>query len=224
MTNMIIVDGPDCAPATLILAHGAGAGMDTDFMNAFAAGLADQGLRVVRFEFPYMAERRQTGKRRPPDREPILRRSWLEMIVAVDSRPVLIGGKPMGGRIANVIADEADVAGLVCLGYPFHPTRKPGQLRVEHLRAIRTPTLILQGEWDAFGSADEVPGYGLSGKIRIHWLPDGDHSFKPRASSGRTLEENWRVAIEIMVSFIKHELGCASHENAADGRHPDAGH
>ena len=220
----LMINGPPRSLTTLILAHGAGAGMDTDFTNAFAAGLADQGLRVVRFEFPYMAERRQTGKRRPPDREPVLRRSWLEVIAAVDARPLIIGGKSMGGRIASLIADEADVARLVCLGYPFHPTRKPGQLRVEHLRAIRPPTLILQGERDAFGSADEVPGYGLSGKIRIHWLQDGDHSFKPRASSGRTLKENWRVAIETMVSFFKHEVGCASHENAADGRHPDAGH
>ena len=193
MTKMIIVDGPDCAPATLILAHGAGAGMDTEFMNAFAAGLADQGLRVVRFEFPYMAERRQTGKRRPPDREPVLRRSRLEVIAAVDARPLIIGGKSMGGRIASLIADEADVAGWVCLGYPFHPTRKPDQLRVDHLRAIRTPTLILQGERDAFGSADEVRGYKLSSQVRLHWLPDGDHTFKPRASSGRTLEDSQAI-------------------------------
>jgi hypothetical protein len=203
MTKRIIVDGPDCAPATLILAHGAGAGMDTEFMNAFAAGLADQGLRVVRFEFPYMAERRQTGKRRPPDREPVLRRTWLEVIAAVDARPLIIGGKSMGGRIASLIADEAEVAGLVCLGYPFHPTRKPDQLRVEHLRAIRTPTLILQGERDAFGSAEEVRGYKLSSQVRLHWLPDGDHSFKPRSSSGRTQDENWRDAISVTADFVK---------------------
>ena len=105
----------------------------------------------------------------------------------------------------------------------LHPTRKPDQLRVEHLRAIRTPTLILQGERDAFGGADEVPGYGLSSKIRIHWLPDGDHSFKPRALSGRTLEENWRVAIESMVSFFKHEVGCASHRTLLMGVTPTPG-
>jgi len=88
------------------------------------------------------------------------------VIAAVDARPLIIGGKSMGGRIASLIADEAEVAGLVCLGYPFHPTRKPDQLRVEHLRAIRTPTLILQGERDAFGSAEEVRGYKLSSQVR----------------------------------------------------------
>jgi hypothetical protein len=150
-----------------------------------------------------MAERRQTGKRRPPDREPVLRRTWLEVIAAVDARPLIIGGKSMGGRIASLIADEAEVAGLVCLGYPFHPTRKPDQLRVEHLRAIRTPTLILQGERDAFGSAEEVRGYKLSSQVRLHWLPDGDHSFKPRSSSGRTQDENWRDAISVTADFVK---------------------
>jgi predicted alpha/beta-hydrolase family hydrolase len=163
-------------------------------------------MRVVRFEFPYMAERRQTGKRRPPDREPVLRQTWLEVIASVDAEPLFIGGKSMGGRIASLIADEAEVAGLICLGYPFHPTGKPDQLRVEHPRAIQTPTLILQGVRGPFGNADEVPGYGLSSKIRVHWLPDGDHSFKPRASSGRTQEENWQEAIETIVGFVKREV------------------
>ena len=97
----------------------------------------------------------------------------------------------MGGRIASLIADEANVAGLVCLGYPFHPSGKPDKLRTEHLNTIKTPTLIIQGERDALGNKDEVAGYELSKKIKIHWLPDGDHSFKPRKASGRTLEENW---------------------------------
>ena len=153
-----IVNGPEQAQVTIVLAHGAGAGMDTGFMNAFAEGLADGGCRVVRFEFPYMAERRQTGKRRPPDREPILRQTWLDMIASVEAQTLFIGGKSMGGRIASLLADAAGVAGLICLGYPFHPTGKPDQLRVEHLQAIKTPTLILQGERDPFGNAEEVRG------------------------------------------------------------------
>ncbi len=203
----LMINGPPRSLTTLILAHGAGAAMDTDFMNAFAEGLAGHGFRGVRFEFPYMAERRQTGKRRPPDREPVLRQTWLDVIASVEAKTLFIGGKSMGGRIASLIADEADVAGLVCLGYPFHPTRKPDQLRVEHLRAIRTPTLILQGERDAFGSADEVRGYKLSSQVRLHWLPDGDHSFKPRASSGRAQEENWQEAISVITSFVKERVG-----------------
>ena len=154
-----------------------------------------------------MAERCRTGKRRPPDREPVLRQTWLDVIASIKAETLFIGGKSMGGRIASLVADEADVAGLICLGYPFHPTGKPDQLRVEHLQAIKTPTLILQGERDPFGNAADVDGYRLSTQIHIHWLPDGDHSFKPRASSGRTQKENWREAIETIVSFVTHEVG-----------------
>ena len=171
-------------------------------MNAFAQGLAKHGLRVVRFEFPYMAARRETGKRRPPDREPVLRETWHRVIDSVKSKTLFIGGKSMGGRIASLVADEAEVAGLICLGYPFHPTGKPEQLRIEHLKSIRTPTLIVQGERDPFGNREEVAGYKLSKHVRVHWLPDGDHSFKPRKASGRTLEENWEEGIDAVTSFI----------------------
>jgi predicted alpha/beta-hydrolase family hydrolase len=143
-----IFNGPKDARWKIALAHGAGAGMDTPFMNAFAAGLAHAGLRVARFEFPYMASQRRTEAKRPPDREPVLRDAWLRAVATLGRENLVIGGKSMGGRIASLVADEAGVAGLVCLGYPFHPTGKPDQLRVAHLRSIQTPTLILQGTRD----------------------------------------------------------------------------
>jgi predicted alpha/beta-hydrolase family hydrolase len=176
--------------------------MDSEFMNVFAQGLAKHGLRVVRFEFPYMAEHRKTGKSRPPDREPVLRETWLRMIESVKAGSVFIGGKSMGGRIASLIADDAEVAGLVCLGYPFHPTGKPEQLRVEHLKTIETPTLIVQGERDPFGTREEVAGFELSKNVCVHWLVDGDHSFKPRKSSGRTQEQNWAAGIDTVARFV----------------------
>jgi predicted alpha/beta-hydrolase family hydrolase len=198
----LLVNGPAQASRTIILAHGAGVAMDSEFMDTFSRGLAERDIRVVRFEFPYMSVRRTTGKRRPPDREPILRETWLRVIESLGAEGLVIGGKSMGGRIASLIADEADVAGLVCLGYPFHPAGKPDKLRTEHLNTIRTPTLIVQGERDALGNKAEVAGYELSKKIKIHWLPDGDHSFKPRKASGRTLEENWTDAIEVIMDFM----------------------
>ena len=198
----LLIDGPRRAARTVILAHGAGEGMDADFMNALAQGLAKHAMRVVRFEFPYMAALRETGKRRPPDREQVLRESWLRVIESVAAEPFFIGGKSMGGRIASLVADGAEVAGLVCLGYPFHPTGKPEQLRTEHLKTIKTPTLIVQGERDPFGNRQEVEGYKLSKHIRIHWLPDGDHSFKPRKSSGRTREQNWTEAVDAVAAFV----------------------
>lgn len=198
----MLFDGPARAACTIVLAHGAGAAMDTEFMNAFASALADAGFRVARFEFPYMAQRRTDGRRRPPDREPKLRDTWLNVISSLDSKRLVIGGKSMGGRIASLIADEARVAGLVCLGYPFHPTGKPERLRVEHLKSIQTPTLIVQGERDPFGNTSEVASYPLSSGIELYWLPDGDHSFKPRKSSGRTQEENWQEAAAAIVAFV----------------------
>lgn len=198
-------NGPKDANFTLVLAHGAGAGMDSPFMQAFASGLGKFGLRVVRFEFPYMEARRCEGKRRPPDREPILRTIWLQVVERLDRRPLVIGGKSMGGRIASLIADEAKVNGLVCLGYPFHPVGKPDKLRVGHLQSLQTPALILQGERDPFGKRDEVNDYDLSSKIHIQWINDGDHSFKPRKSSGTTQEDNWRAAQQAIADFV-HRL------------------
>ena len=185
-STKIFFNGPKNAEQTIVLAHGAGAGMETPFMDAFGDGLADRGFRVARFEFPYMAESRRTGKRKPPDRAPVLLETWREIIKRLGNHRLIIGGKSMGGRIASLIADEAEVAGLVCLGYPFHPVGKPDRLRTEHLHSIKTPTLILQGTRDSFGNQDEVPEYHLSEVIRIVWIEDGDHSLKPRKASGRT--------------------------------------
>ena len=111
-----------------------GVGVESPFMQAFAQGLAAAGLRVAMFEFPYMTELR-SGRRRPPDREPVLRQTWLQVTEQLGAERLVIGGKSMGGRIASLVADDAGVAGLICLGYPFHPAGQPEKLRVEHLRS-----------------------------------------------------------------------------------------
>ena len=195
-------DGPRDAKHTFAFAHGAGAGCDTPFMTVISQGLAAHGVRVARFEFPYMRRQRAEGGRRPPDREPVLRETWLEVIGQL-GREVVIGGKSLGGRIASLVADEAQVAGLACLGYPFHPVGKPDRLRVTHLESLRTPALIVQGERDPFGCREEVVNYSLSKRIQLHWLPDGDHSFKPRRSSGRTLEQNLDAAVAALARFLE---------------------
>jgi hypothetical protein len=196
-----ITDGPSDARMKVALAHGAGQGMEAPFMRTFAEGLAARGLRVVRFEFPYMAATRATGRRRPPDGLSVLQATWVEVIRTFGPGGLIIGGKSMGGRIASLIADQARVAGLLCLGYPFHPAGRPAQLRTGHLGVLRTPTLICQGTRDAFGGMAEVEGYHLSPAIRVHWLPDGDHGFKPRKKSGRTEMENIAMAIEASADF-----------------------
>ena len=201
----LLFNGPAKARTTAILAHGAGAGMETSFMEFFAQGLAAGGLRVVRFEFPYMAQRRLGGPKRPPDRENVLRQTWLQVIGQLRKTRLVIGGKSLGGRIASMIVDEVQAAGLVCLGYPFHPVGKPAQTRIEHLKAIKTPTLILQGTRDPFGTQNEVTCYPLAGSIRLHWLEDGEHSFKPRKASGRTEMQNWQEAVAALLTFVASE-------------------
>jgi hypothetical protein len=200
---MMLRDGPQEAPLTLVLAHGAGAGMDTPFMSRIAEGLAAAGLRVVRFEFPYMQRRRAEGGRRPPDRQPVLLDCWRQTIAELGpAGRLVIGGKSMGGRMASLIADEAGVAGLVCLGYPFHPAGKPERTRTEHLESLATPTLILQGERDALGNREDVAGYALSPAIAVHWLADGNHDLKPRKASGRDHEQNLAEAVAAIETFI----------------------
>jgi uncharacterized protein len=186
-----------------LFAHGAGAPMDSPFMNEVAGALAGHGIRVIRFEFPYMAARR-SGARKPPDREAVLLDTWRTIIAEHrgDGR-VFIGGKSMGGRMATMIADEVDVQGVICLGYPFHPPGKPDKLRIAHLRDIRTPVLMIQGTRDALGSREEVEPMELSKAVRIAWLEDGDHSLKPRVKSGRTLQDNLIEATRAATGFIK---------------------
>ena len=197
-----LIDGPDAAPLTVALAHGAGAPMDSPFMAAFAEGLAAAGYRTVRFEFPYMAKRRADGRSRPPDRTDTLLAAWRDVIAELGAERLVIGGKSLGGRMATMIADEAGVCGAVALGYPFHPPGKPDAARTDHLENLRTPTLILQGSRDPFGDVDDVAGYALSSVIRVHWLADGDHSFVPRKASGRTEVQNRQEALGVVSEFL----------------------
>jgi predicted alpha/beta-hydrolase family hydrolase len=176
--------------------------MDSAFMAFFAEGLAAQGYRVVRFEFPYMAARRRDGGRRPPDRPNVLLDAWQSVIDRLAPERLVIGGKSLGGRMASMIADAAGVRGLVCLGYPFHPPGQREKLRIAHLLALRTPALILQGTRDSFGPRDEVVRFPLSPAIRLHFLEDGDHGFAPRAASGRSERQNWEEALHELAHFL----------------------
>ncbi len=197
-------DGPEDAALTVVLAHGAGAPMDSPFMAFFAEGLARHGHRVCRFEFPYMARRRETGVRSPPDRAGVLLGTWRAVIASLTAHRLVIGGKSLGGRMASMIADEAGADGLVCLGYPFHAPGKsvdPG--RVAHLASVQVPTLILQGSRDPFGTPGEVDGYALSKSVRVHWLDGADHGLAPSGASGRSAREMWTKALTVLAGFLE---------------------
>jgi len=203
----LLWDSPDPYTATLVLGHGAGAAMDSAGMNDAARVIASRGIRVARFEFAYMAGRRE-GVRKPPPRADTLLGEYRDVVAqaAVDG-PVFIGGRSMGGRVASMVADElheaGTVLGLVCLGYPFHPPGKPEQLRTAHLEHLATPALIVQGTRDEFGTRDEVSGYALSPSIELVWLEDGDHGLRPRkAVSGFTYAQHLESMADAVAGFV----------------------
>ncbi len=207
MPTDFLFDGPEDARVTILLAHGAGAPMDSASLTAAAKALAAAGMSVVRFEFGYMAGRRSGVRKPPPRAESVIP----EFVAAVDdlgptNGPLVIGGKSMGGRVASMAADALfdakRIAGLLCLGYPFHPPEKPEQLRTKHLIGLKTPALIVQGTRDEFGTRDEVPGYGLSKAVDLLWLEDGDHDLKPRkAISGFTTAQHLATMAEAVAAW-----------------------
>jgi predicted alpha/beta-hydrolase family hydrolase len=201
---LLLRDGPSDAAHTLVLAHGAGAAMDSAFMNDFAQRLAARAIAVVRFEFPYMQRVRKGESRRAPDRMPVLETCFREVLRELGgAKTLFVGGKSMGSRVATQIADAEEVRGAVALGYPFHPPKQNEKLRVAHLAALRTPTLIVQGTRDPFGSPEEIASYPLSSAIEVKYLEDGDHSFEPRKKSGRTEAQNLEEAAEWVAAFMR---------------------
>jgi predicted alpha/beta-hydrolase family hydrolase len=187
--------GGSGARASLVLAHGAGAGQRSTFMVDFAAALSDLGIDVVTFNFLYTEQRRKI-----PDRAPVLEACYRAVIAAVRDRvesarrALFVGGKSMGGRIATQVA-AADaslpIAGLVLLGYPLHPPGKPTERRDKHLPSISRPMLFVQGTRDAFGTPDELMPLlqALDPAPTLYPVAQGDHSFKlsrkdPAAQAG----------------------------------------
>nr|WP_235937570.1 alpha/beta family hydrolase [Marinobacter caseinilyticus] len=159
-----------------------------------------------------MKLRRENGGRRPPARVPKLMDTFQEEIARLRSligweRPLFIGGKSLGGRVASLLAAESGlggaVSGVVCFGYPFHPPRKADRWRTEHFARLTLPVCILQGSRDPFGTQDELMQLGnLGPPIKLHWLFGGDHDFKPlvrhRTSQSILIDR----AAEIAASFI----------------------
>jgi uncharacterized protein len=187
LTVAFLSTSPARPIARFVCAHGAGAAMDSPFLNTISALL---------------------GERKPPPRAERLMDEYRAAVDALPAgTPVLIGGKSMGGRVASLVADEllaaGKIAGLVCLGYPFHPPNKPDQLRTAHLERLACPALIVQGERDPFGGRAEVEGYGLSPSIRFHWASDGDHDLGPRGGSGFTRKGNLADAADTVAAFAR---------------------
>ena len=192
----ILVDGSAHADQLLVLGHGAGAGMESDFMMFFATHLASDELAVARFNFRYMAAGRRT-----PDRQPVSEGTFREVVdhLRSDLRPkrIYLGGKSYGGRIAShIVAQGAAADALLFLGYPLHPPGRPDRMRDAHLRDIRCPLLFVEGTRDPFCPLETLDAVRkkLAAPTEVLVVKDGDHSLKVRKTSGRTTTDAWADA------------------------------
>ncbi|MEX0743327.1 MAG: alpha/beta family hydrolase [Actinomycetota bacterium] len=195
---------PRGSVATLVLAHGAGAGMDHPFMAGFSRAIADAGVSTLRFNFPYV----ERGKR-SPDPERVLRDAWLAAFDAAVSKagkhPVLAGGKSLGGRIASMcVADGMPADGLVFLGYPLHPPGKPERIRDEHLYRIAVPMLFVQGTKDPFATPALLAKVlrKLGDRATIEPVEGGGHSFKVGGTKADDREIGAALA-EMAAPFVR---------------------
>lgn len=213
----LLINTVNNAKAQVVFAHGAGAAMSHEFMEQMTLLLNEAGVNVLRFNFPYMDKRAITGKKYPPDRMPKLLICYQEVIEYVINQkdssalPLFIGGKSMGSRAAASLVAEPDlldvslhekIRGVFCLGYPFHPTKKPEKLRLEPLSTGSKPVLIVQGDRDTLGSQAEIMSYRLGNHCQCLFLEDGDHSLKPRVKSGFTLAGHMKQAAKEIALFI----------------------
>jgi uncharacterized protein len=224
-TSALRYDADDPRAPVLVLAHGAGAGQRSPFMTGFAGAMQTRGITAVTFDFLYMHDGRRT-----PDRAPVLEATWrtvIEQITSSDaaSHRVVIGGKSMGGRIAShVLSDPGrplpHVVGLVLLGYPLHPPGQPARLRTAHLPQLATPTLVVQGSDDTFGTEQEVSGAFAAVAAAVDWLiiPGGDHSFKVPRRGGRAQADVLQDVYDTVARWVHRRLTSGAADAAGEGR------
>lgn len=202
----ILINGPKEAKNILLLAHGAGAPMDSIFMNTISDGLNNNGIITFRFEFPYM-EKRRSGKNTFPDKLDVLcdfyKKIYFNIKKANPDKNIWLGGKSMGGRVSTLISRSLDIKGVIVFGYPFHPINKLDKLRLESLQLSGPPILIIQGTRDKFGTITEVKKYKIHKNNTIFWIKDGDHSYNTLKKSGLSSKDAIVQAYNEASIFIK---------------------
>ncbi|MFJ4169407.1 alpha/beta family hydrolase [Paenarthrobacter sp. NPDC089714] len=207
---------PEDPSATLVVAHGAGAGMEHPFLQGFCEAMAAEGVATLRFNFPYRA-----AGRRFPDRPPLAIATWRAVVAkAVEvshGMPLWAAGKSFGGRMASMaVAEGMDVQGLVYLGYPLHAPGKPEKLRDEHLYGITTPMLFLQGTRDTFATPELLESVvsRIGPTATLQWVEGGDHSFGVKGVK--------RTAAEVGASLAPAVAGFMRTERPAGATSPGA--
>lgn len=198
----VATDGATGAATLIVLGHGAGAPLDSEYMEFFARELSSKDVRVVRFNFAYMEK-----GRRAPDKQAVLEATFGKVVdqVAGEASRIVLGGKSMGGRIAShLVAEGFPASGLLFLGYPLHPPGRPDRIRDAHLHAVTCPMLFVEGTRDPFCPLDTLERVrgSLSSDTEVVVIDDGDHSLKVRKSSGRSTRDAWGEAAAAIRAWI----------------------
>ena len=200
----------DAQGPIVIYTPGAGSNINDPFGAFFSGRLAEEGISTVRFQFPYMGAGLRESRIRRPDSPALLEETWREIIGFCRSpdRKLVVGGRSMGGRIASrIVAMGLQVDGLALFAYPLRPPSNPSQPRNGHFPDISVPTLFCSGARDKFGTPQELQAAATNvSKATVCLLDGADHGFAVLKSSGRTQEDVWGEACEIMVSWLHGQL------------------
>jgi hypothetical protein len=201
-----LLDRPQAAHALLVLAHGAGAGMEHPSMHSIASGLANRGIATLRYQFHYMEQ----NSRRPDP--PALCHATVRAAVAAAAQlapdlPLVAGGRSFGGRMTSQAQAQAPlpgIRGLVFLGFPLHPGGRPGVERARHLQDIQLPMIFIQGTRDALADLAllEPIVARLSTRATLHRLQDADHAFHVPARSGRRDSDVQQELLDVLGGWV----------------------
>ncbi len=209
MSSEMVVDTPhgegrlvtDRAPrpvATLLLGHGAGGGIESPDLVALAGNLPRHGISVVRFEQPW----RRAGRRvatAPPTLDAALMAAYDRLRVRT---PLVVGGRSAGARSATRLARRMGASGCLALSFPLHPPGKPEKSRVEELRGVRLPTLVVQGERDEMGRPEEFPSDLGRRRIDLVVVPDADHSFAVHKRGPISQDDAMALVVETTLEWM----------------------
>ena len=195
-----IPDKPQCI---IVLAHGAGAGMDHVFMETLATRLAEENIATLRFNFPFME-----NKKGRPD-SPAVAHQTIEAAIKkakelFPSIPLFVAGKSFGGRMSSqylATHDDNTIKGIIFYGFPLHQAGKPGAERADHLKQVKVPMLFLQGTKDALATWDMIEAVCKSlRKAKLVKLEGADHSFK----AGKT--DTMSLLVQATRDWVEKEL------------------
>jgi predicted alpha/beta-hydrolase family hydrolase len=194
----------------VVLAHDLETSLDDPGILALQRGLSERSHLVLAFNFPYT----QQGKKRP-DPEPLLERTFRAAVAMIlrdaEAAPgrIFVGGYGLGARIAtHVVAQGLKVEGLICLGFPLHPSGKPNQQRIDALYRVTSPILFVQGARDAHCRVDRLASAlkTIGAPTQLHVIEDCGQGLGLIRRSTRAPEDVHAEVLARIESFIRKAI------------------